>query len=52
MVIELRCVILDFIALIFETDAFQVDELELLEINMSDVERVGSTTKHAVSSSY
>jgi hypothetical protein len=35
-----------------KADAFPAEELELSEIDMSDVERVGSTTKLIVSSSY
>ncbi len=53
MVVELRCVILDLIAFIFKADALRVEKLELLEIDMFNVYRVGSTTKlTTVSSPY
>jgi hypothetical protein len=52
VVVESRCVNLDLVALIFKADAFPAEELELLEIDVSNVERVGSITKLTVSSSY
>jgi hypothetical protein len=53
MVIESRCIVLDLVAFYSKAvDAFPAEELELLEIDMSNVEKAGSTTKLTVSSSY